>query len=87
MLVAGRLFNAFCGPVAMLLMMIDHEKKTLSVIVIVTIINFILNFFLIPIIGIIGSAISTSISMVIRNIVLLRFAKRNTGLNPSIINF
>lgn len=66
-LACGQFFNAACGSVVNVLNMTGYEKNARNVIVFTTIINLVLNYLLIPEYGILGAAISTSISVFIWN--------------------
>jgi len=79
-LCSGQLFNAFIGPVSIVLNMTENEKLTAKGVTISTLINIILNILLIPIWGVTGAALATSISLVIWNILLSVWLFQRLGL-------
>lgn len=81
----GQLLNVFVGPVGNILSMSKHEKISLKVMIISTLINIILNITLIPIYNINGAAIATCISLLFWNIALLIAVKQKLKINPSVI--
>ena len=68
-LAVGQLVNALAGPVMYILNMTGKEKLSQRIMIWMTILNIILNVVLIPIYGIVGAAIATTISMVTWNII------------------
>ncbi|MGV6831757.1 MAG: MATE family efflux transporter, partial [bacterium] len=60
-LLAGQVLNSFCGPVGLYLNMTERQNVLLKILLIATLINIILNLFLIPKHGLFGAAVSTSI--------------------------
>lgn len=68
-LLIGQVLNSFCGPVGLYLNMTGRQNVLLKILMISTIVNIALNILIIPIYGITGAAISTSLSMALWNIV------------------
>jgi len=68
-LAIGQLVNALAGPVMYILNMTGKEKLSQSIMIWMTGLNIILNVVLIPLYGIIGAAIATTISMVTWNVI------------------
>lgn len=83
-LIVGQLFNVMVGSVGYILTMAKLEKLSMYSIAISIGINIILNYILLPRIGIQGAAISTAIAMMVWNGLMLIFVKRKTGLNSTI---
>ena len=75
----GRVVVSFSGAAGNLLQMCGKQVIFMNVAIIGSVINIILNFSLIPIYGINGSAISTMISLVAFNLLLVYFVKREFG--------
>ena len=75
----GRVVVSFSGAAGNLLQMCGKQVIFMNVAIIGSVINIILNFSLIPIYGINGSAISTMISLVVFNLLLVYFVKREFG--------
>ncbi|GAB5556589.1 MAG: lipopolysaccharide biosynthesis protein [Schleiferiaceae bacterium] len=67
-LAIGQLINALCGPVLYILNMTGKEKDSQRIMLWVTLVNIVLNGILIPMFGILGAAIATSVSMSLWNI-------------------
>lgn len=78
-LAVGQFVNAATGSVGYLLIMTGYEKIERSLAVGFFLINLLLNFILIPLLGIVGAAISTTLSLGSRNLVAYLIAK-NRGL-------
>lgn len=83
-LIIGQLTNVAIGSVGYILTMAKLEKLAIICILSSIIINVIFNYFLLPIYGIDGAAISTAISMIVWNLLMLIFVKIKTGLNPTV---
>ena len=84
-LLLGQTVNALCGSVGVYMNM-TGKQNTLQIILIISfLLNLVLNWLLIPLYGMIGAAIATSISMVLWNITgtiyLLKTDKIKTFLN------
>jgi O-antigen/teichoic acid export membrane protein len=79
-LIVGQLVNAFVGPVAFLLNMTGYERDVMKVIGLSTIVSVITTLILTRFWGIIGAAISTSISLVIAQILMFRLVRIRLGI-------
>ena len=75
----GRVFVSFSGAAGNLLQMCGRQVIFMNVAIIGSVINVILNFSLIPIYGINGSASSTMISLVSFNFLLVYYVKKEFG--------
>jgi len=80
-LLVGQFINSFAGSVAFLLNMTGNEKQTLRARVITTLVNVALNFLLAPFLGIMGAAISTSVSIILWNFLLWRLVRKILNIN------
>ena len=80
----GQLFNVALGSTGYILTMAKKESLVMLSIVAGIIVNILLNYLLLPTLGITGAAISTSASIVVWNLMMLIFVKRTTGINPTI---
>lgn len=65
----GQFINVATGSVGYLLMMTGHEKAMQHITIGAALLNILLNVLLIPILGILGAAISTASSLALMNIV------------------
>lgn len=83
-LIIGQLLNVMVGSVGYILTMAKLEKMAMYSIAASIGINIILNYILLPRLGIEGAAISTAIAMIAWNGLMLIFVKRKTGLNSTI---
>ena len=83
----GRIVVSFSGAAGNLLQMCGRQVIFMNVAIIGSIINIILNFSLIPIYGINGSAIATMVSIVVFNLLLVYFVKREFGFYTFYIPF
>lgn len=75
----GQFFSAFCGSTLLLLNMTGREKIARNIIIISTVMNITLNYYLIPILGIEGAAISTASSTVLWNVIAVTYIFRRYG--------
>jgi O-antigen/teichoic acid export membrane protein len=80
-LLAGQLVNAGAGSVVTLLNMTGYERETAKGIVLSAGLNLALNLLLIPLWGIVGSALATTASMIVWNVVLWRAVQKKLGIN------
>jgi O-antigen/teichoic acid export membrane protein len=78
-LAIGTVINALCGPVMYLLNMTGKERSARNIIIIASLINIALNYYLIPQYGLMGAAYATSISTVIWNALAVIKIKRVYG--------
>lgn len=76
----GQLFATFSGSTIHLLNMIGKEKITMYILIISAVINFILNFMMIPVFGINGAAYATASSTVLWNVLAVVMIYRYTGI-------
>lgn len=83
-LIIGQLFNVMVGSVGYILTMAKLEKLAMYSIAASIGINIILNYILLPRLGIEGAAMSTAIAMIAWNGLMLIFVKKKTGLNSTI---
>lgn len=80
-LATGQFFVLATGPVGSLLMMSGHAEFHKRNIIISAVTNLIFNLFLIPIMGAMGAAIATVISIVIKNILAVVYVKKTLNIN------
>lgn len=76
----GQLCNAFVGSVAFLLNMTGHEKDVMTVISLSVLANVLLTLLITPFWGIIGGAISTSVSLIIAQVVMAVLVYKRLGI-------
>lgn len=84
-LVAGQVVNVAAGPVGVLLTMTGHEKRVAAAVGGSAVGNVILNLALIPRFGIEGAAIATAVSLILWNLVMVTWAVRHLGINPTLL--
>lgn len=82
-LALGQVLSAFFGSVTALLTMGHYEKAVWRVYFLVTILNVILNFILVPNLGMVGAAMSTTFSIMFSNIILNRLVSGKLGYQTS----
>ena len=75
----GRVVVSFSGAAGNLLQMCGKQVIFMNVAIIGSVVNIVLNFSLIPLFGINGSAFATMISLVVFNLLLVYFVKREFG--------
>ncbi|GAB4386056.1 MAG: lipopolysaccharide biosynthesis protein [Elainellaceae cyanobacterium] len=84
-LAVGQLVNVGAGSVGYLLNMTGHQNQCARVIGYAAVLNLVLNLLLIPLLGVLGAAIATAISMSVWNIWLNRLVVKHLDVNPSIV--
>ena len=83
-LVAGFLVRASTGPSDYLLNMLGQQRACATILVTTAIVNVLLNFMLVPRLGIIGAAIATSLSLSGASIACAVIARRRLGIEMSV---
>ena len=84
-LTIGQFINAASGSVGYILSMTGNQKLASYIMLIATLLNFVLNVLLIPIYGINGSAIASTISLAFWNLTFAFFVYKKLGI-ISILN-
>jgi O-antigen/teichoic acid export membrane protein len=82
----GQLINVGAGSVGYLMQMTGHHRECAFVFCSSAVLNIILNGILIPIFGILGAAIATTLCMALWNIWLHQLVVSRIGVRPSIIS-
>jgi len=80
-LLLGFIFNVYCGPVGLLTLAIGQSKKYFTYDLIRFFSISLLGFFLIPHYGLIGAALSVTISLIIWNIIALTYIYKTFKLH------
>ncbi len=80
-LLGGQLINSAAGSVGILLNMTGHETATARGMAVAAISNVLLNLILIPVLGIIGSALATAVSLITWNVMLWWAVRKRLGIN------
>ena len=83
-LVFGQIFNVAMGPVGIILNMTGNERHAVQGVGIALILNLVLNFLLIPVYGVVGATIATSVSLFVWNVILRNRVRSKLGVEPSI---
>ena len=85
-LLFGQFINILCGSVGYILMMTNKQNLLLNIIIFSAILNIILNIILIPIYGIMGAAVASTISMICWNLIAMIYVYKEYGfITTSII--
>lgn len=85
-LTSSRVVEAFAGPAGQLLAMVGLHNLVASLLIAPAVLNIALNAYLIPLYGESGAALSTLISAIVWNALLLVVSQRKLGLDPSLIS-
>ncbi|WP_019503958.1 flippase [Pleurocapsa sp. PCC 7319] len=80
-LIVGQIFNAFTGPVGLVLTMTGHQNYTATSLGLTAVLNIILNALMIPKWGINGAAIATTTSLIVINIINVIFMQRTLNIS------
>lgn len=78
-LLAGQLINVLCGAVLVLLNMTGHQRNVQRILITAALINIGLNFILIPLFGIDGAAVATTVTTFIWNLWALWIVHKKLG--------
>ena len=78
-LIIGRIVNAFSGSVGNLMQMSGQQKSYMNILIIGSVINVLLNYFLIPIYGIKGAAFASVSSLSFWNLSMVLAVKKKFG--------
>ena len=84
-LALGYLASFLFGAPGFLLNMTGHEKTAFRIYGLVAIGNIVLNASLIPILGMIGAALATSVALVAQNLLLWQAARRELGMSCAVV--
>ena len=79
-LIAGQFVNAISGSVGYFLTMTGNERTTSLIISISVLINIVIAYFLIPVYGIKGAAMASSMSMIFRNLLMVAMIRVRYGI-------
>lgn len=82
-LLAGGAVNAFTGVVAYLLTMTGHERTGVAIFGGALLVSFILNLVLIPLLGALGAAISSTVAMSTWNLAMAYWVRRELGIDAT----
>lgn len=86
-LVGGQLVNALAGPVGYLMMMTGHQNAAARIVAVSATLNLLLNAILIPLLGMIGAALSTAVCTAVWNIAMTQSIRLKLHIEPGILNF
>jgi O-antigen/teichoic acid export membrane protein len=84
-LLAGGLINAFTGSVGYFLLMTGHQAAAMAIMAAALLVSAVLNILLIPILGVLGSAIASTCGVCVWNFAMLVFVRRKIGVDASAI--
>ena len=84
-LIIGQLFHVFCGSVTYMMIMTKLEKYAAMTAVISAVLNILMNLIFIPIYGIIGCCIASTISTIFYNLISSVIISRKLKLNTTIL--
>lgn len=85
-LLAGVLMHVVIGPVGYLTTMLGHERKATQIMSVTSVVNLVLNLWMIPRYGIVGAAIATVVSEACWKLALWWFLRRQLQLRIGILS-
>ena len=85
-LLAGQAVNALSGSVGFIMTMTGHQNQAAMIVAGGALLSILLNGILIPLFGLNGAAIATSITTALWNILMLIFVIKKLKLNPTVIS-
>ena len=80
----GKVFSGIMGSVGHLLIMTGHERVAAWNVALAVVVNIILNYLLIPVYGIEGAAISSTVSFILVNLMQAVAVYKLVNINPTI---
>ena len=86
-LAVGQFVNAVTGPVGFLLAMTRYERVLAATAAGTAVLDIALNLALIPRYGILGAGVATSVSLVLKNLLLTWQMRRKIGILPAVLDF
>jgi O-antigen/teichoic acid export membrane protein len=86
-LLVGQAVNSATGSVGMLLTMTRYERDTAKGLAVSAILNVALNLLLVPLLGIIGAAVATALSLITWNVLLWWAVRRRLRINSLAFDF
>jgi len=84
-LLAGYAVNVLAGITTPLLIQTGHQNTTALIMTTSAVANILLNYLLIPVFGLNGAALSTTMVMIVWNVSMVWYARRKIGVDPSIL--
>jgi O-antigen/teichoic acid export membrane protein len=84
-LTIGRLVVACTGSVGYLMSMTNHQREAATILGATAVFNIVLCGVLVPMLGIEGAALSTTISMALWSVTMVIAAYRLTGINATVL--
>jgi O-antigen/teichoic acid export membrane protein len=85
-LIGGKSASALFGGVGYLLTMTGHHRQAALALGSTACLNLIMNATLIPLMGIIGAALATTLSTIFWNVLMYSMVRRHLNLDPSILS-
>lgn len=85
-LIVGQCINALLGPVGLLMLMTELERKAAWILVGSAILNLVLNAALIPRFGIEGAAAATAFTTALWNVVMYLYVRSGLGIRVSVFH-
>ncbi|MDH5570285.1 MAG: oligosaccharide flippase family protein [Gammaproteobacteria bacterium] len=82
-LICGQTINALAGSVGFIMIMTGHQKQAASIIGMIAMINIIGNYILIPLLGLLGAAITTAVATSLLNFIMLAYVLKRLNINPT----
>ncbi|MDX2259315.1 MAG: flippase [Hyphomicrobiaceae bacterium] len=83
-LVVGFLVRSIFGPTEFLLNMLGEQSRCALVLVVTAVLNIVLNLALIPVLGMMGGAVATMLSLVVSAVLLYVVARQRLGVDMAI---
>ncbi len=77
----GQFINILCGSVGYILLMTDKQNVFKNIMILATFLNIAMNIILIPLYGINGAAIASSISLILWNVISFVYIYRKYNIS------
>lgn len=75
----GKMFSAISGSVGTFLQMVGKQKIFQNILILAAVVNVVMNYLLIPLYGISGAAIASTVSGILWNALMIIYIKKNFG--------
>lgn len=79
-LLVGQLLNSFAGVVGFVMMMTGHQYKSMRILIFAAAANILLNAILIPVFGLVGGAVATSLTLLFWNVWMVLYVREKLDI-------
>lgn len=85
-LLLGQVVNALSGPVGYIMTLTGHHRLAAQIFTAMIVVNIVLNFILIPVLGMNGAAVATAITTALWNVILSIYVMKRMNLDATVFS-